>query len=80
MFSKRIWTIVSLLTVLVFALSACAKPEPVAPVVTEAPVMTEAPVVTEAPVMTEAPVETSGYWFAPRWSCQRRGLEPGSLR
>jgi len=51
--SKKLFVIVSVLLVAVFALSACAKPT-AAP--TAAPVVTDAPVVTEAP--TEAPVET----------------------
>lgn len=55
MFSKKIWIVLSVLLIAVLALSACAKPTPVA---TKAPVVaTEAPVVaTEAPVApTEAP-------------------------
>ena len=51
--SKKLYIVVSVLLVAVFALSACAQPT-AAP--TAAP--TEAPVVTEAPVATEAPVET----------------------
>ena len=51
MFSKRIWTIVSLMVVLVLAIAACApKATP-----TAAPVATEAPAATEAPMATEAP-------------------------
>jgi basic membrane protein A len=52
--SKKLYVVVSVLLVAVFALSACAKPT-AAPTAapTEAPVMTEAP--TEAPVVTEAP-------------------------
>ncbi len=52
--SKKLYVVVSVLLVAVFALSACAKPT-AAPTAapTEAPVVTEAP--TEAPVVTEAP-------------------------
>lgn len=56
MFSKRIWTIVSLMLVLVLAIAACApKATPTeAPVATEAPAAVEA---TEAPATEEAAAE-----------------------
>ena len=51
-------TLLSLLLVLAFVLSACGSPAPTAAPATEAPAVTEAPVATEAPTQapTEAPV------------------------
>ena len=57
MFSKRIWTIVSLMLVLVLAIAACAPkatPTAAAPAATEAPAAVEA---TEAPATEEAAAE-----------------------
>jgi ABC-type sugar transport system substrate-binding protein len=52
---KHIFSILSIVTILVMVLSACAPAATQAPAETAAPAKTEAPAMTEAPVQTEAP-------------------------
>ena len=71
MLARRTWTLVSVMLILVLALSACATPTaaPAAPVATEAPAATEAPVVTEAVaaepftigILTVGPITDNGW-------------------
>ncbi len=51
--SKRIWTMIGLVTISAMVLAACGGGA--TPTATEAPMETQAPVETEAPVVTEAP-------------------------
>ncbi len=54
---NKLFTTISVITILMMLLTACATPTPVAPVATEAPAATQAPAATEAPApaATEAP-------------------------
>ena len=54
--SRKLYTLLSLVLILTFALAACGAPATQAtPAATEAPASTEAPAATEAPGATEAP-------------------------
>ncbi|HLE15035.1 MAG TPA: BMP family ABC transporter substrate-binding protein, partial [Anaerolineales bacterium] len=66
--SKKLFTLMAVLTMAAMLLAACAPQAATTeapPPPTEAPVVTEAPVATEAPVMTEAPTEAPVMTEAP---------------